>query len=80
MGILVSLLIGALAGLLAGFIMKKGMSLLVCILGGLVGGVLGSWVFSLLGLSASANFWGQLLVGTCGAVLLLFILSLFKKK
>lgn len=80
MGILVSLLIGALAGLLAGLIMKKGMSLLVCILVGLVGGVLGSWVFSLIGLTASSNFWGQLLVGTCGSVLLLFILSLFKKK
>ena len=82
-GILVSLLIGALAGVLAGLIMKKGMSLLVCILVGLVGlvgGVLGSWVFSLLGLSASSSFWGQLLVGTCGAVLLLFILSLFRKK
>ena len=80
MGILVSLLIGALAGLLAGLIMKKGMSLLVCILVGLVGGVLGSWIFSLIGLSASNTFWGQLLVGTCGAVVLLFILSLFKKK
>ena len=79
-GILVSLLIGALAGVLAGLIMKKGMSLLVCILVGLVGGVLGSWVFSLLGLSASSSFWGQLPVGTCGAVLLLFILSLFRKK
>lgn len=79
-GILVSLLIGALAGVLAGLIMKKGMSLLVCILVGLVGGVLGSWVFSILGLSASGTFWGQLLVGTCGAVLLLFILSLFRKK
>lgn len=74
------MLIGALAGLLAGMIMKKGMSLIVCILVGLVGGVLGSWVFSLLGLTASSTFWGQLLVGTCGAVLLLLILSLFKKK
>ena len=80
MGILISLLIGALAGLLAGLIMKKGMSLLVCILVGLVGGVLGSWIFSLLGLSSSGNFWGQLLVGTIGSVVLLFILSLFKKK
>lgn len=80
MGILVSLLIGALAGWIAGRIMNKGMGLLVCIIVGIVGGLLGSWVFSILGLSASATFWGQLLVGTCGAVLLLFILSLFKKK
>lgn len=80
MGILVSLLIGALAGFIAGKIMNKGMGLLVCIIVGIVGGLLGSWVFSLLGLTASGTFWGQLLVGTVGAVLLLFILSLFKKK
>ena len=79
-GILVSLLIGALAGWLAGRIMGEGMGLLVCILVGIVGGFLGSFVFSLLGLSASGSFWGQFLVGTIGAVLLLFILSLFRKK
>ena len=80
MGILVSLLIGALAGFLAGKIMGKGMGLLICIIVGLVGGVLGSWIFGMLGLAASSSFWGQLLVGTLGAVVLLFILSLFRKK
>lgn len=79
-GILVSLIIGALAGWLAGKIMKKGMGLLVCIIVGVIGGFLGSWVFSLLGLSGSGTFLGQLLVGTLGAVLFLFILSLFRKK
>ena len=80
MGILFSLLIGALAGFIAGRIMNKGMGLLVCIIVGLIGGLLGSWIFSMLGLSASEKWWGQLLVGTAGAVVLLFILSLFKKK
>ena len=79
-GILVSLVIGALAGWIAGKIMNKGMGLLVCIIVGVIGGFLGSWVFSLLGVSGSGSFWGQLLVGTLGSVLLLFILSLFKKK
>ncbi|MBP5797318.1 MAG: GlsB/YeaQ/YmgE family stress response membrane protein [Bacteroidales bacterium] len=79
-GILVSLVIGALAGWLAGIIMKRGMSLLACIIVGVIGGFLGSWVFSLLGLSGSGSFLGQLLVGTLGAVLLLFILSLFRRK
>lgn len=60
--------------------MKRGMGLLVCIIVGIAGGLLGSWVFSLLGLTASGTFWGQLLVGTVGAVLLLWILSLFKRK
>ena len=79
-GILLSLVIGALAGWIAGKIMKKGMGLLICIIVGVVGGFLGSWVFGLLGLTGNGTFWGQLLVGVIGAVLLLFILSLFRKK
>ena len=79
-GIIVSILIGALAGFIAGKIMGKGMGLLLSIIVGLIGGALGSWIFSLLGLSASPTFWGQLLVGIVGAVLLLFILSLFRRK
>lgn len=79
MGILVSLLIGALAGFIAGKIMKKGMGLLLSIIVGIAGGFIGSWVFSILGLTASATFWGQLLVGTVGAVLLLWVISLVKK-
>jgi uncharacterized membrane protein YeaQ/YmgE (transglycosylase-associated protein family) len=53
---------------------------LISIIVGLVGGVLGSWIFSKLGLTVSDTFWGQLLVGTAGAVVLLLILSLFKRK
>lgn len=80
MGILVSLLIGALAGFIAGKIMNKGMGLIISILVGLAGGALGSWLFGLIGAAPQPNFWGQLLVGTVGAVVLLWILSLFKKK
>ena len=80
MGILASILIGALAGFLASRIMGKGMGLIICIIVGLIGGVLGSWIFSKLGLSISEAWWGQLLVGTAGSVVLLFILSLFRRK
>ena len=80
MGILASIIIGALAGFLASRIMGKGMGLLICILVGLVGGLLGSWIFSKLGLSVSDAWWGQLLVGVAGSVVLLFILSLFRRK
>ncbi|MBO4328220.1 MAG: GlsB/YeaQ/YmgE family stress response membrane protein, partial [Bacteroidales bacterium] len=51
-----------------------------CIIVGVIGGFLGSWIFGMLGLAASETFWGRLLVGTLGAVVLLFILSLFRKK
>lgn len=79
-GILVSVLIGAIAGFIAGKIMNKGMGLLICILVGIVGGFLGSWIFGLFGASPNPNFWGRLLVGTIGAVVLLWLLSLIKKK
>ncbi len=79
-GIIVSILIGALAGFIAGRIMGKSMGLLICIIVGLVGGLLGSWIFSKLGLTVSDAWWGQLLVGTAGSVVLLFILSLFRRK
>lgn len=79
-GILVSVLIGALAGFIAGRIMNKGMGLLVCILVGIVGGFLGSWLFGGLSFSDEPSFWGRLFVGIVGSVVLLWILSLFRKK
>ena len=79
-GILAAVLIGAIAGFIGGKIMNKGMGLLVCILVGIVGGFLGSWLFSIIGLPVSTSFWGQLLVGTVGSVVLLWIVSRLKKK
>ena len=60
--------------------MKKGMGLLVCILVGIVGGFLGSWLFGLIGAAPKTTFWGQLLVGTVGSVVLLWLLSLIRGK
>jgi uncharacterized membrane protein YeaQ/YmgE (transglycosylase-associated protein family) len=80
MGILIAILIGALAGVIAGKIMKYGLGLLWAIILGMIGGAIGSGVFRLLGLPISGSFWGQLLVGIVGTVLLLWIVSLFKKK
>ena len=79
-GIIVAILIGALAGFIASRIMGKGMGLIICILVGLVGGFLGSWIFSKLNIPVSDAWWGQLLVGVAGSVVLLFILSLFRRK
>ena len=52
----------------------------MAIIVGVVGGFLGSWIFSIIGLPVSGSFWGQLLVGTVGAVVLLWLVSLIKKK
>lgn len=80
MGILLSVVIGAVAGFLAGTIMKgKGFGLLINIIVGIVGGFLGGWVFGLLGFSSNGII-GSLITATVGAILLLWILSLIKKK
>lgn len=74
------LIIGAVAGWLAGLIMKgAGFGLLVNIIVGCVGAVLGGWLFGLLGFSSSGLI-GSLITALVGAVVLLFILSLIKKK
>lgn len=79
MNIVYFLLIGLLAGWLAGLIMKgRGFGLLGNLLAGVIGAVLGGYLFDLLGI-----VWGGTLgaVGTAtiGAIVLLAVISFFKK-
>ena len=81
MAILLFILIGAAAGWLAGLIMKGGgFGLLGNIIVGIVGGFLGGWLTRILGFSNGGGLGWQILVSVLGACLLLFIISLFKKK
>jgi uncharacterized membrane protein YeaQ/YmgE (transglycosylase-associated protein family) len=74
------LIIGAVAGWLAGLVMKGGgFGLLVNIIVGIVGGVIGGWVFDLLGFE-SVGLIGSLVTAFVGAIILLYIASLVKKK
>ena len=74
------LIIGAVAGWLAGLIMKgAGFGLLVNIIVGCVGAVLGGWLFGVLGFTSSGLI-SSLITDLVGAIVLLFIISLFKKK
>ncbi len=74
------LIIGAVAGWLAGLVMKGGgFGLLVNIIVGIVGGVVGGWVFDLLGFE-SVGLIGSLVTAFVGAIILLYIASLVKKK
>ncbi|MEA1891031.1 MAG: GlsB/YeaQ/YmgE family stress response membrane protein [Pseudomonadota bacterium] len=71
--------IGALAGFLAGQIMKgQGFGLLSNIIIGIIGAVIGGYVFGLLGISAGGMI-GSLITAVAGAVILLFLVRLFKK-
>lgn len=74
------LLIGAVAGWLAGQLFKgSGFGLLGNIIVGILGGIAGGWLAGLLGIHF-AGIVGQLLVAAGGAIVLLWILSLVKKK
>ena len=78
-GLLIFLAIGAVAGWLAGTIMKGGgFGLLGNILIGIVGGVVGGFLFGLLGVFAGGVI-GSIATATVGAVVLLFLVRLFKK-
>ena len=78
-GLIGSIIIGSLAGFIAGKIMRGGgfgfwMNLLL----GIVGGVVGGWTLSLLNISWGGTI-GSLGTAVVGAVLLLWIVSLFRK-
>lgn len=70
------LITGFIAGLLAGKILRgRGYGLLGNIIIGLFGAYIGGSIFNL-----NASGWlGELLVSTVGAVVFLWVLSLFKK-
>lgn len=79
MGIIFALAIGALAGWLAGIIMKgRGFGILGNIVVGIIGSLIGTYLFTLLGISAGGII-GSIITATVGASLLLFIVSLIKK-
>lgn len=74
------LLIGAVAGWLAGLVMKGGgFGFWINIIVGVVGGVIGGWVFGLLGFEWGGTI-GSLVTAFVGAIILLFIANLVKKK
>jgi uncharacterized membrane protein YeaQ/YmgE (transglycosylase-associated protein family) len=79
MGLLWWIIIGAVAGWLAGKLMRGGgFGFLVNLLVGIAGGVIGGWVFGLLGI-ATGGIIGSLVTALVGAILLLWVISLFKK-
>ena len=80
---LLFILIGATAGWLAGIILKrKGFGLLLNLVIGIIGGFLGGWLVDVLGIPVLAplGIIGKLIAAVVGAVILLWIVSLFKKK
>ena len=69
------LIVGAIAGWLAGLLTKgSGFGILMNIVFGVAGALLGGFIFGLIGFSAH-GFIAFVIVGTIGAVILLFIIN-----
>lgn len=78
---LYTILIGALVGFLAGKIMKGGgFGAIKNIILGIVGGFVGGWLFKQFNLSLFDGLIGDLVQGLIGALVILFVFGLFKKK
>ena len=62
------------AGMFAGRIMRgRGYGPIVDIILGLAGGIVGRWLFGLLGVSVGGGIIASLVVGTIGAVVLVYL-------
>ena len=77
----IALVIGGVAGWLAGFLFKGGgFGLIGNIIVGLLGALLGGWLFGLLNISIGGEWVGPIVTSTVGAIILLFVITLVKKK
>lgn len=74
------LVVGLAAGWLAGKIMKgKGFGLAGDLVVGVLGAIVGSWIFDEVGIW-HYGILGSIIVALLGALLLLYLLRLFKKR
>lgn len=78
-GIIGWIVIGIAAGFVAEKVMNRDHGLLTNLLVGVVGALLGGWIAGLIGLSFG-GWLGSFIVATVGAILLLFLLGLIKKR
>ena len=73
------LIIGIIAGWLAGTITKGGgFGLIGDLVVGVVGSYIGGFLFSSMGLSTTYGTIGEIIMATIGAIVLLWIVRLFK--
>lgn len=77
--ILGAIIIGILAGWIAEQVMGRKHGLLTNLVVGIVGAFLGAFLANIIGFEF-AGFWGSLLVSAIGAVILLAILGMFRRR
>ena len=79
-GFIAWIVIGLIAGWLAEKIMKRDHGLWTNLIVGVVGALLGGFLVNLLGMDASGSWIVGIIVATLGAVILLFLLGMIKKR
>ncbi len=82
MGLFITILVGIIAGYVAAKLMKIDVSFWIAMLLGIAGSIVGGWVTSLLlGVNLASGFnLTTILVSVGGAVLVVLIYRLLKKK
>jgi uncharacterized membrane protein YeaQ/YmgE (transglycosylase-associated protein family) len=79
--IIIWLVIGAIAGWLAGLIIKGyGFGILGNIVIGILGAVIAGWLLPRIGFVLVGGFIASIVNAVIGAVILLLVIGLFKKK
>ena len=76
-----TLLIGGIAGWIAGKLMRgDGYGVIMDIVIGIVGGWFGGWLFGRLGIYVGHGLLGSLFVAVIGAVILIWLIRLLKRR
>lgn len=75
------IVVGGVAGWLASFLLKgEGMGLVTNIIVGIIGAFIGGWIFSSFsGMDVTGINITSIVVATIGALVLLFVLRLFRR-
>lgn len=79
-GIIGAIVIGVFAGWIAERLMKRNHGLLTNLVVGLVGSLIGGWLAGVFELTKAYGFWANLGTSVVGALILLFLLGLLKKR
>jgi uncharacterized membrane protein YeaQ/YmgE (transglycosylase-associated protein family) len=78
-GIIGWIVIGIAAGFVAEKVMKRDHGLLTNLLVGVVGALLGGWIASMLNIGYG-GWIGSFIIATLGAIILLFLLGLIRRR
>jgi len=79
-GLIGAIFVGILAGWIAERVMRRNHGLLTNLIVGVIGAFLGSFLATKLGIGVGSGLIASLLVATAGAVILLFVLGLFRPR